>query len=926
MPDQASIHFIPWIVLLAIVVCLATCVMAFTVHSHLLAQGGARRRLWLMLAGFCVGAGIWAAHFLALLAYAPGPVVGYNLWLAAASFIASIVLTTAGLGVSLRRGRLFAAAGGAIVGLAATAAYFIAVLSVVIAGALEWNLLLSVLAALAGILLGAASMLAYREQTGWRALLSGAALLALAIGLLHSVAMVALTAMPADPASAPSPQLDLSLLAIAIAGMTLLLLLGGYATAAVDRRAMQNTFGRIGELIDAAAEGLVIADDGVIVNVNARVLELSASTRDNLIGKDVFGDLLTDLPAGRRGANNVFAGIHLLTWDGKAVPVEAIRRRMEVPGRGNEVYSIRDMREREEAERELAKANQAVREKELEMRQCGQMLQNALGSMVQGLGMYDADERLVICNERYAAVYGLAPDAIKPGMSLREVVQKRIDNGVYAGKSPKAYMESRLAAVGKPEDITQELNNGRIIAVTRRLISGGGWVTTHRDITERMHMEAQIEQLANHDALTELPSRKSLREQLGECLAKAARHDRRIAVLILGIDRFGAINDALGHGIGDSLLRLIARRLQDSMQRESVLGRYSDDQFIVAATVETSGQDVDELIGKLQNEIRKPLTVEGTTLEVTATIGVTLYPADGADADTLLKNAALALQRAKADRRGSHRFFEPAMSRELKARHSLEQDLSKALDKREFDIHYQPIVDLTRSEITGFEAFLRWNHPTRGSVSPATFIPLAEEIGLINAIEQWTLQRACKQAMEWPKNFTLAVNVSKSRFHAPDLIPSIGKTLAATDFAADRLQIEVTEKVLHENADEALKILRELFDLGVRVVLDDFGAGFSSLTYLRLFPFHKIKIDRSFIARLTDGEDARVIIRTLARLGMGLRLATAAEGVETKEQFDIVRAEGCTEMQGHYFSPPKTAEEISRLLMMKPLGKTDAVA
>jgi diguanylate cyclase (GGDEF)-like protein len=560
------------------------------------------------------------------------------------------------------------------------------------------------------------------------------------------------------------------------------------------------------------------------------------------------------------------------------------------------------------------------------MRKRGQILQTALGTMIQGLGMYDADERLVICNERYATVYGLAADAIKAGMTLREVVQKRIDNGVYAGKSAREYMENRLATVGKPEDSRLALNNGRIIAVTRRPISGGGWVTTHRDVTEHMHMEAQIEQLANHDALTELPSRKSLREQLGEYLAKAARHDRRIAVLILGIDRFGAINDALGHGVGDSLLRLIARRLQDSMHRDSVLGRYSDDQFIIAATVETAGHDVDELIGKVQSEIRKPLTVEGATLEVTATIGVSLYPADGADADTLLKNAALALQRAKADRRGAHRFFEPAMSRELKARHSLEQDLSKALDKREFDIHYQPIVDLTRSEITGFEAFLRWNHPTRGSVSPATFIPLAEEIGLINAIEQWTLQRACKQAMEWPKNFTLAVNVSKSRFHAPDLIPSIGKTLAATDFAADRLQVEVTEKVLHENTDEALKILRELFDLGVRVVLDDFGAGFSSLTYLRLFPFHKIKIDRSFIARLTDGEDARVIIRTLARLGMGLRLATAAEGVETKEQFDIVRAEGCTEMQGHYFSPPKTAEEISRLLMMKPLGKTDAVA
>ena len=291
----------------------------------------------------------------------------------------------------------------------------------------------------------------------------------------------------------------------------------------------------------------------------------------------------------------------------------------------------------------------------------------------------------------------------------------------------------------------------------------------------------------------------------------------------------------------------------------------------------------------------------------------------------MLRNAALALHRAQTEGRGLSRFFEPGMDRELRATLALEHDLSKALQRREFELHYQPVVDLVRSEITGFEAFLRWRHPSRGLVPPASFLPLAEEVGLINPIEEWTLRQACKQATQWPKAITLAVNFSLSRFRSPDLVNSIGRTLAETGMAANRLEIEVTEKVLHDNPDEALTTLRQLHDLGVHVVLDDFGAGFSSLTYLRQFPFHKIKIDRSFITGLSQDADSRVIIRTLARLGTGLRIATAAEGVETKEQLDIVRAEGCTEMQGHYFSAPKTAEEIGRLLL-KPLGKVDAVA
>ena len=915
-----------WLVILAVIVCGGASLTTFTIYSHLLARGGTRNRAWLLVAGLCSGAGAWATDFIAMLAYDFGVPARYNPFLILASFAVGLAVTTLGLQMSLRRGREMVAMGGATIGLGIAVMHFLGMSALIVPGDFLWNWGLILLAASLGVVFMVGALLAYRELKGWRALLSGAGLFAAGICSLHFTGMAALTIIPDAQSSVPAPMVEGWVLAIAVAGVTALVLLASYLVAMVDARAMRETFSGMGELIDVVFEGLVVADDGVIVNVNARILELSGCTADELIGQKIIGTLLTDARRGSRLTSGNRSETRLLRNDGASIPVEVARRRLNALAQGNEIYAIRDLRERDEAAEQLTQINQELRQREQELRMRNLILNDVLSQMSYGLCMYDQHQRVVICNESYATLYGLPADVIQPGMSLKEVVQKRIDNGIYTGTSSRAYMEERTAPVIKAEDTVHELNNGQIISVARRILPGGGWMTTHKDITARRRMEAQIAQMAHHDVLTDLPSRKSLRDKLVESLAAATRHDRRIAVLMLGIDRFNEINDALGHAAGDNLLQLVAKRLQDSARRSTLLGRFSDDKFIVAEVIEQAGRDADALVNRIQEELHKPFTLDDMNLDITATMGVALFPGDGTDADTLLKYAALALHRAKIDNRGSHRFFKPAMHRELRARRELEQDLKKALERREFELHYQPLVDLGRGEITGFEAFLRWQHPVRGLVSPGAFLPLAEEIGLINPIEEWTLLQACKQAMQWPKTFTLAVNFSVTRFRSPDLVGSIGRTLASTGLAADRLQIEITEKVLHENAAEALKILRQLFELGVRVVLDDFGAGFSSLTYLRQFPFHKIKIDRSFVNGLTEGEDSRVIIRTLARLGTGLRIATAAEGVETKEQYDIVRAEGCTEMQGHYFSPPKTAEEIGRLLMMRPAGKTDAVA
>ena len=927
MLPQAFVHFSPWLVSLAILICFITGLTVFTVYSHLLAQLSNRRRIWLLLTGFCAGAGIWAAYFVAMLAYATGLGIGFNPWLMLAAFVTAVVIATTGFGVSLPRERLMIAMGGAIIGLGIAATQFLGMQALTAAGTFQWNFGLVAAAALLGPIMTTGALLAYREQTGWLALISGMVLFVGGVCALHYIAMAALTIVPVASPSGPIVDIDAPMLAATVSSTVAIALLGACAVALVDRRAARECVAQMIDLINTLAESVVIADNGIIVNMNAKTLELCGREADQLIGKKVYGDLLSSSRAGSRLRTTETVShseTRVLRADGAIIRVEVVKRSLALTY-GNEVYAIQDQREREEAARQLEHANEKLRHLEEGMRKHDLILADALSAMSQGLCMYDEEQRVVISNKRFATLYGLPEDAIQPGMSLREVVQKRIDHGVFAGTSARAYMQEHVAPVVQDQDFIDELNSGPVIAVARRPLRAG-WVTTDEDVSDRRRLEERIERLANHDALTDLPSRKALRDLLDESLTKAARQDHRIAVLMLGIDKFSEIGDALGQEAGDTVMQLAAKRLQENSRRRTVLGRYSEDKFVMAEVVEHTGRDAEELASVLQEQISTPFALNETNVEVTTTVGISLFPTDGTDADTLLRNANLALHHARIEKPGSHRFFEAAMDRELRGKRTMKHDLAGALERREFELHYQPLVDLVRSEITGFEAFLRWKHPVRGLVPPGSFLPLAEEIGLINAIEGWTLLEACKQAVQWPRHITVAVNVSVSWFRSHDFIQSIVHTLNSTGLSADRLQIEVTEKVLHENANDTVAVLQQLFGLGVRVALDDFGAGFSSLTYLRQFPFHRIKIDRTFVAGLSEGEDSRVIIRTLARLGTGMRIATTAEGVETKEQFEIVRAEGCTEMQGYYFSPPKTAEEIGRLLLMKPLGRSDAVA
>jgi diguanylate cyclase (GGDEF)-like protein/PAS domain S-box-containing protein len=445
------------------------------------------------------------------------------------------------------------------------------------------------------------------------------------------------------------------------------------------------------------------------------------------------------------------------------------------------------------------------------------------------------------------------------------------------------------------------------------------------DVTERKQAEARIAYMAHHDALTDLPNRVLFNERLNELLARVRRNGESLAVHCLDLDHFKGVNDTLGHPIGDELLKTVAQRLGKSLRDTDMVARLGGDEFAIIQFPLGGPNEASQLATTLIEIVSKPYEVHGHEFVVGASIGIALAPGDGEASDALLRNADMALYRAKAEGRGTAHFFEPDMDRRIQARRMLELDLRKAFAHSEFELFYQPLINLQANAVAGFEALLRWRHPERGMIAPAEFIPLAEEIGLIVPLGEWVLRQACTEAMRWPAGLKVAVNLSPAQFRNRGVVNAVMTALAYSRLPADRLELEITESVLLGETEANLATLHQLRSIGVSISMDDFGTGYSSLSYLRSFPFDKIKIDRSFVSELSRRPDCVAIIRAVAGLGMSLGIATTAEGVETREQLERVRAEGCTEVQGYLFSPPRPASEIGALIAAD-WGKESAVA
>jgi len=537
-----------------------------------------------------------------------------------------------------------------------------------------------------------------------------------------------------------------------------------------------------------------------------------------------------------------------------------------------------------------------------------------------------------------------SPIIVKGAQNLRYLLLNRaaeqylgIDRAKMLGKRavdvmPKATAEQieeqdrRLAAAGKiifrDEHAVMTPGNGtRIVTTTRLPVNGSDGkpqylISVVRDLTDSKRHEQRIAHMAHHDPLTDLPNRAAFNECIAATVDLAAKSGESFAVLCTDLDRFKSVNDVFGHAAGDALLKEIARRSETACEG-AFLARLGGDEFAVITPTGAQPENAERLAERLSAALDSDIEVDGTPMRVGLTIGIAIFPQDGADAVTLVANADAALFRAKQEARGSVRFFEMSMDKLLREKRVLQQDLRNALGRDELDLHYQPQAHIS-GEITGFEALVRWHHPRFGLVSPGTFIPLAEETGIIVALGEWILRTACREAASWPKPLRVAVNLSPVQFQRGDLAKLVHEILLETGLSPSRLELEITEGVLIGDFSGAVATLRRLKNLGVRIAMDDFGTGYSSLSYLQSFPFDKIKIDQAFVANLGHSQQAVTIIRAVIALGRGLDLPVVAEGVETEEQLKFLAAEHCTEIQGYYVGRPRPIEEYAEVVGRKP--------
>jgi diguanylate cyclase (GGDEF)-like protein len=538
----------------------------------------------------------------------------------------------------------------------------------------------------------------------------------------------------------------------------------------------------------------------------------------------------------------------------------------------------------------------------------------ALNNMPHGLCMFAADGRLAVMNHRFGEMMQLSDDLVQRGAGVADICSACVVAGSISAASAKLiFKEVENSQAGEIITTDPDITSNRSLSWTFQPMVGGGTVVLVEDITERKEAEAKISHLARYDELTELPNRVNFRDEIGRLLAIQQGADQLSALLFVDLDQFKQVNDTLGHPCGDQLLCAVADRLREMLRPEDFVARFGGDEFVVFQQNIHSHDDAAGLARRIVDRLSERYKIDNHLVEIGASVGIAMT-SPGVGADTLLKNADMALYRAKSDGRGTFCFFRDEMAQTVEARRILELDLRKALANEEFELFYQPLVNLKSGKIATCEALLRWNHPVRGTVSPIDIIPVAEDMGLIVDLGRWILRKACMECMKWPEAVSVAVNFSPQQFHQRDVLSEVRYALEVSGMPAHRLEIEITESSLLRNTQLTHDVLSQLRSLGVRISLDDFGTGYSSLSYLHNFPLQKVKIDRSFLEGI-DTDRPLTLLRGVARLSADLGMSVVVEGIETNEQLELVSADGAvTEAQGYLFSRPVPAVRIRQLL------------
>jgi diguanylate cyclase len=778
------------LVVLAAVICTLASFAAISLLHHVRRSHPRLARAWLAVAATSTGFGIWATHFIAMLAFEPGLPTAYNIVLTALSLAAAIVLTGIGLAVAVMPGAGLAALGGAMVGAGIAAMHYTGMAAFEIAGRIIWDPVLVAASVALGGLIGAAALAVGLAGNELKRKIFGALLLTAAICSHHFTAMGAVTIVPDPELQLSETALPAGLLAIAVAMASvviILLALGGVGIEMRERRRRKLEAERMRGLANAAVEGLLICDGDTVVSANDNFAALIGSASADGVAGTRLGRYFPDAKLRARlfAHPNELVESFLAGSDGAKIPVELVQRPVDLGGKPHQALAVRDLRRRKEAEK-------------------------------------------------------------------------------------------------------------------------------------------SIFFLAHHDPLTGLPNRRSFNERLDREIEAALATGSRLAVMSLDLDRFKDINELFGHAAGDRLLQAVARRVGAVLDGKQMLARLSGDEFALIVPRLPGPSAAEAIAGAILDGLAASGAERDAQAPIAASIGIALCPDDATDRQTLLSHADTALHRAKSEGRGTFCTFEASMGAALRERRLLEHDLRNAVSRGELRLVYQPQKDVRTGRFVGFEALLRWTHPLRGNISPAEFIPIAEETGIILPIGEWVLRQACREAATWAQPLTIAVNVSAAQMHSPTFAHLVHEILFETGLPPARLELEVTETALVRDLDRALATLRRIKILGVRIAMDDFGTGYSSLSNLRAFPFDKIKIDASFIHAVNANEEAAAIVRSVLGLGRALKLPVLAEGVETADELDFLRDELCNEVQGYLLGKPGEIESFRALTHGEAAASPDA--
>ncbi len=902
---------------LAALICLLACGVMCVALNRARTFTGMHRLRWIAATGAVGGVGIFATHFIAMLAYHAGVPMTFDLKLTLLSLVCAMGLTAAGAEIATSRSFPFAAAtGGAVIGAGIGVMHYLGMMAVDVPGEIRWAWDLVVSSVVAGIVFGAAAMTVFERGGRW-SLPAAAGLLLLAIVSHHFTAMGAVSVIsnPLHRTSGLhiSPASMSVILAIAsIAALSLCALAERWSSRLDAVKANGDKRFRI--LLDNVTDyAIILLDaDGVVTDWSGGAARIKGFDAAEMVGRRLSDpDLMGEAEArrhaewmekareqnhfetefqGRRKAGGTFWG---------HVVVKTVHD--ADGGLMGFAYVMRDIT-----------VYKADKERMLDM---SRNLDAALSHMSQGLCLFDRNGKLILANGRFAEIYGLGADVVVPGISFHDllIAVMTLKTGARPAEdiidTHAARHRALLAQPGGGSMISEFFTN-RFMAITHRPMPDGGWVSTFDDVTEQRRTEQRIAHMARHDGLTGLPNRLHFNEYLDQDLAWASRHGEEVAVVVVDLDGFKELNEQRGHAAGDRILKILGERLAELTSGDGrFVARLGGDEFAAVKRFDED-EDVGACVRKLYDCICAPIDIDGAEVRLEASLGVAMFPRDGGLREALINNADLALARAKAAGQAEKVcFYEAEMDEAARDRRALAKDLVSALENDEFRVFYQVQKSVKTGGITGYEALIRWKHPVRGFVSPIDFIGVAEESGAIVDIGAWVLRTAVREAARWTNGARIAVNLSPVQLKDVDLIDTVREILAETGMSPSRLELEITESTIIEDRLTALHILRQIKALGVTIAIDDFGTGYASLDTLNAFPFDKIKIDRGFLMEADRTPQARAIVRAILALGKSLEIPVLAEGVETEAQLNLLREEGCEEAQGYLLGRP--AEEIA---------------